>query len=95
MKKIIITFFAIALTFGAFAQQRDTMFVHKGQTIFHSATAETDSIVFVRTGASVPLGSTVTIRDTVEITVLFEAFSGKTTAVKSRVVPRCKFAVGG
>jgi len=69
MKKIIITFFAIALTFGAFAQQRDTMFVHKGQTIFHSATAEIDSIVFVRTGASVPLGSTVTIRDTVEIMV--------------------------
>ena len=70
MKKIITTLFAIALSFGAFAQQqRDTMFVHKGQTIFHSATAEIDSIIFVRTGVSVPLGSTVTIRDTVEITV--------------------------
>jgi len=69
MKKITTIIFAIALSFGVFAQQNDTMFVHSGQTIFHISTSEVDSIIFNRTGVSVPMGSTVIIRDTIRDTI--------------------------
>jgi hypothetical protein len=49
MKKIITTIFAIALSIGVFAQQSDTIFVHKGQTVYEFVTTEIDSIVFHRT----------------------------------------------
>jgi len=67
MKKIITAIFTITLSFGVFAQQNDTMFVHSGQTIFHISTAEVDSIVFYPTGTSVPMGTVVEtiIRDTI------------------------------
>jgi len=49
MKKIIITLFAIALSFGTFAQQDNQMFIHQGQVIHEFTISETDSIVFYRT----------------------------------------------
>jgi len=50
MKKNIITLFAIALSFGAFAQQRDTMFVHTTDQFIHEfPTHKVDSIIFERT----------------------------------------------
>ncbi|MDR0438495.1 MAG: fibrobacter succinogenes major paralogous domain-containing protein [Bacteroidales bacterium] len=49
MKKTISTIFAIALSFGIFAQQNDTMFVHSKQFIHEFATQEVDSIIFYRT----------------------------------------------
>ena len=46
MKKIIFTFFAIALSMGVFAhQQNDTMFIHKEQTITAIPTQYIDSVV--------------------------------------------------
>jgi uncharacterized protein (TIGR02145 family) len=45
------------------------MFVHSKQTIFHISTAEVDSVIFNRTSASVPMGSPITVTDTVTITV--------------------------
>lgn|GEM_PF-3131337 len=48
MKKLISSIFATALLLGVFAQN-DTMFIHKGQTIYEFAIADIDSIVFYRT----------------------------------------------
>jgi uncharacterized protein YjdB len=54
MKKSLVTIFTIALTFGVFAQQNDTMFVHRGQVITEYPTNEVDSIIFYRTQNSTP-----------------------------------------
>jgi|GEM_PF-5136199 len=64
MKKFISIIFAIALSFGVFAQS-DTLFIHKGgQIISEYAVAEIDSILFFRTQATTPLP-----KDTVFITL--------------------------
>jgi len=54
MKKNIITIFAIALSFGVFAQQNDTMFIHMGKTILEIPTKDVDSITFYRTQPPTP-----------------------------------------
>jgi uncharacterized protein YjdB len=48
MKTTTIIISAIILSFSALAQANDTMFIHKGHTIFEFATAEVDSIIFYR-----------------------------------------------
>ncbi|MDR0436919.1 MAG: Ig-like domain-containing protein [Bacteroidales bacterium] len=48
MKKIIVTVFAIALSFGVYAQN-DTMYIHMGGTILEIPTKDVDSIIFYRT----------------------------------------------
>jgi len=70
MKKLITIIFAIALSFGVFAQS-DTLFIHKGgQIISEYAVAEIDSIVFFRTQATTPLPTDTIVRvDTVFITL--------------------------
>jgi hypothetical protein len=66
MKSFITTLFAFALSFSAFAQQNDTMFVHTNQFIHEFATQEVDSIVFYRTQARMTLPKdTVTKVDSV------------------------------
>ena len=46
MKKISITIFAVVLSLGVFAQQIDTMFIHKEDTILAIPTNTVDSIGF-------------------------------------------------
>jgi uncharacterized protein (TIGR02145 family) len=61
MKKIITTLFAIALSFGVFAQN-DTMFIHtKHQHIYEFATQTIDSVIFYRTQPTMPLPCEETI----------------------------------
>ena len=49
MRSFITAIFTLILSFGAWAQQNDTMFVHTQQFIHEFATAEVDSIIFYRT----------------------------------------------
>ncbi len=68
MKKILATFFALALSFGAFAQTgNDTMYVvKKGKIVYGFATKDVDSIIFYRaSGLLNPPKDTVRITDTV------------------------------
>jgi hypothetical protein len=60
-------FFAV-LSVGVYGQQNDTMFVHRGQTIYEFAVQEVDSVVFYRTQERMVLPvDTVLIVDTVII----------------------------
>ena len=75
MKKIFFTFFAIALSVGVFAQQRDTMFIHMNNQFIHEfATHEIDSIIFERTQPrmvvpcdSINIIDSIVIRDSINI----------------------------
>ena len=49
MKSIISFFLAVALPMSISAQNNNTMFIHKGQTIHEHSISEVDSIIFYRT----------------------------------------------
>jgi len=68
MKNLLTTMFFAVLSFGVYGQQNDTMFVHRGQTIYEFAVQEVDSVVFYRTQERMVLPvDTVLIVDTVII----------------------------
>ncbi|MCL2682373.1 MAG: RagB/SusD family nutrient uptake outer membrane protein [Bacteroidales bacterium] len=83
MKKLITTLFAIALSFGAFSQQNDTMFVHTNQFIYEFATKDVDSIVFYRTQSSstIPIGSVALNHTYLEMPI------GDTLTLQATVLP--------
>jgi len=77
MKNIFTFIFAIVLSVSAYAQQQDTMYVHKGKSIYEFATQEVDSIIFYKSKSAVasislhpssailPIGNTLTLTETI------------------------------